>query len=70
MRLGKIYGASRLEAASKRALRYQATSYRSVKSILKSGLDKQPLGDEVKSAATVDHPNIRGSTYYEGESAC
>ncbi|MCL6579786.1 MAG: IS21 family transposase [Candidatus Bathyarchaeota archaeon] len=70
MRLGKIYGASRLEAACQRALRYQATSYRSVNSILKSGLDKQPLRDEVKSAAAVDHSNIRGSAYYEGEPAC
>lgn len=36
MRLGKIYGPQRLEAASKRALHYQAISYRSINSILKN----------------------------------
>jgi len=70
MRLGKIYGPLRLEAASKRALRYQATIYRSVNSILKSGLDQEPLRDEGKSPSPVDHPNIRGSAYYEGEPTC
>jgi transposase len=70
MRLGKIYGPLRLEAACQRALRYQAASYRSVNSILKSGLDQKPLDDQVRSAAPVDHPNIRGSAYYEGEPTC
>jgi len=70
MRLGKIYGPLRLEAACQRALRYQAASYRSVNSILKSGLDQKPLEDRVRSVKPVDHPNIRGSAYYEGEPAC
>ena len=70
MRLGKIYGAARLEAACQRALIYQATSYRSVNAILKSSLDKEPLSTKLKTAPPITHPNIRGSGYFEGEPAC
>lgn len=70
MRLGKIYGSERLEAASKRALRYQATSYRSIKSILKMGLDAQPLEEKPSGCPPIEHANIRGSHYYEGDTSC
>jgi len=70
MRLGKTYGDSRLEAACKRALRYKTTSYTSVKSILKNGLDSTPLEETVIVSKPIDHPNIRGSAYYEGEKKC
>jgi hypothetical protein len=40
IRLGKKYGAERLEAACRRALLQGAASYKSVKSILSSGLDR------------------------------
>ncbi len=43
LRLGQRYGGERLEAASTRALAVQAFSFRSVESILKTGLDRQPL---------------------------
>jgi transposase len=69
MRLGKIYGEDRLEAACARVLQVNAISYTSVKSVLKTGLDREPL----RAAATtipVDHPNIRGAEYYEGERSC
>lgn len=65
MRLGKEFGGDRLEAACKRALAVNAISYKSVKSILKTGLDKQPLPQERdRQANLIDHPNIRGSDYY------
>ena len=70
MRLGKIFGSQRLEAACQRALIYQATSYRSVNAILKRSLDKEPLDIEMKSSPSITHPNIRGSGYFEGEPAC
>jgi len=70
MRLGKIYGPERLEAASRRALHYQAVSYRSINSILKNRLDEKPLGEEPPVSKPISHPNIRGSAYYEGESSC
>jgi transposase len=70
MRLGKIYGPERLEAASKRALHYQAASYRSINSILKNRLDEKRLEEEAPVSKPISHPNIRGSAYYEGESSC
>src|SRR5262249_21232018 len=39
LRLGKSYGAERLEAACRRALTIGACSYKSIESILKNGLD-------------------------------
>ena len=43
LRLGKIYSPERLEAACARALEMKAHSYKNVESILKNGLDQQPL---------------------------
>ena len=51
MRLGKIYGPERLEAASERALRFGALSYRSLASILKCGLDR--AADPAAEARTI-----------------
>ena len=42
LRLGRQYGAARLEAACDRGLDIGARSYGSIQSILKHGLDKQP----------------------------
>ncbi len=65
MRLGKHYGAKRLEAASKRALAIKALSYRRVESILKSGLDQQELfSEEPEPDAPPSHDNVRGTGYY------
>ena len=65
MRLGKEYGPQRLEAACVRALAVNAISYRSVRSILQTCLDKQPLpGKQEPQTGIDDHPNIRGSDYY------
>ena len=63
MRLGKKYGQDRLEAACRRAVAIQSYSYRSVHSILKRGLDQQPLTGE-QSSAPVEHDNVRGAGYY------
>jgi len=64
MRLGKEYGSERLEAACTRALAANAASFRSVQSILKSGLDKQPLQQPSPDVPPVVHDNIRGPHYY------
>jgi transposase len=63
LRLGKTYGHDRLERASARALLAGARSYRSVNDILKRGLDKVE-SDKVVEAPTVQHENVRGSSYY------
>lgn len=66
LRLGKRYGAERLEAACARAHRVNARSYRHVESILKKGLDRMPLPEDGASSPTpsVTHENVRGADYY------
>ena len=64
LRLAKSYGDHRLEAACKRALMIGSTSYRSVASILKHGLDQRPLAEQVKDKPAILHNNVRGSQYY------
>ncbi len=73
MRLGKRYGDDRLEAACRRAIRIGACSYKSLESILKHDLDRQPLPGQRTAATVITHGNIRGAQYYHtntGEPAC
>jgi transposase len=64
MRLGQSYGMSRLEAACQRALHFGTTRYRSLESILKNGLDRQPLPQPSAPSPSPEHANLRGSEYY------
>ncbi len=66
MRLSRDYGSQRLNAACERALRFDACSYRSIKSILKTGLDKETLpgAAEISPILLRKHENIRGESYY------
>jgi transposase len=64
MRLGKTYGPTRLEAACEHALTLDACAYRSIESILKHGLDRQPLAPQRVSPPLPAHANIRGPEYY------
>jgi transposase len=65
IRLGSRYSAERLESACHRALRLNACSYRSIASMLKNGLDRQPIEDTVESATHRSlHDNVRGPAYY------
>ena len=65
MRLSKRYGDGRLEAACTRALHIQSHSYKSVESILKHGLDQQPLPKPPSKQPAIEHINLRGATYYQ-----
>ncbi len=66
MRLGRRFGNDRLEAACTRALVLRAFSYRSVESILRTGLDRQPLPAVTVSIATPRrHDHVRGADYYQ-----
>ncbi len=63
IRLADRYGTERVEAACERALAARALSYRSVESILRHGLDSQPL----RAGPARTHPahqNLRGAGYY------
>lgn len=65
LKLARGYGKPRLEAACQRALAIHSASYRSVASILKQGLDQQPLPDDQTGQAELPlHTNVRGPGYY------
>lgn len=64
IRLADRYSPTRLEAACERALAARAYSYRSVESILKNGLDRQPLAPERPPLTHPSHDNLRGPSYY------
>ncbi len=68
MRLGRTYGIERMEAACVRAVALGAYGYRHISSMLKSGMDGQPLPGAIterKASAPADHANIRGPGYYK-----
>ena len=65
LRLGKRYGGSRLEAACMRSLMLGATSYRSLESILRRGLDSAPHPGRPDPAPVIAHENVRGPKYYQ-----
>jgi transposase len=64
LRLAKAYGDDRLEAACRRALAVNATSYRSLESMLKTGMDSKPLPAPAAQAPLPLHENVRGPDYY------
>lgn len=66
MRLSKSYNSSRVEAACRRALVFEVCSYQSIKSILHTGKDYEPLpDDELKPIENKSyHQNVRGKDYY------
>lgn len=65
MRLAREYGDERLEAACARAQSIRTPHYRSVKSILASGLDRQDSSLLAGATASMPtHDNVRGPGYY------
>ena len=66
IRLASRYGADRVEAACARTLALRSYSYRSVKSILSTGLDRQPRpGSAPPISPHPAHGNLRGPGYYQ-----
>ncbi len=63
IRLGKIHGDARLEAACVRALHFGTVSYRSIESILDKRLEQQGLEIDLPLASPV-HENVRGQNYF------
>lgn len=62
--LARSYSPVRLEAAYRRGIVIGALSYRSIASILKTGLDKAFLPDADADADPIHHGNIRGQNYH------
>jgi transposase len=65
IRLAGKYSPARMEAAAARALLTGACRYRSVESILKNSLDRQPLPGSSSAPTPLPHDNIRGAEYFE-----
>jgi transposase len=67
IRLSQQYSPERVEAASERALLAGACRYQSIKSILKTSLDRQPLPkpDASPPSSPPHHDNIRGAEYFD-----
>jgi transposase len=66
IRLADRYGRERVDAACARANSIGSPSFKTVQSILKSGLDRAPVF-EPPSRAVIDHDNIRGASYFDKE---
>ena len=65
MRLGRLHGADRLDAACARAERLRSYRYRTVDHILIHQQDRLPLEDPAPARPALTHENVRGATYYE-----
>ena len=65
MRLGRRYGATRLDAATTRAAALGSYRYRTVANILTAAQDRLPLEGPDEPPATPAHANIRGAAYYD-----
>jgi transposase len=64
--LTRDFEPARVEAAARRALKFKACSYRSMKAILSAGLDRQPdNGEQHGLPGLPPHQNIRGQEYYQ-----
>ena len=65
LRLAQSYPAERMENACARALHFGAINYRSIRTILKTRLDQQPIEEESAPQLTLPwHENVRGPGYY------
>lgn len=62
--LVKSYGAARVEAACRRGNHVGSTTYGSIASILKHGLDKAFAQEAPPEAPPLRHDNIRGPGTY------
>jgi transposase len=65
MRLGRVHGTDRLEAACHRAERLRSYRYRTVEQILMHQQDRLPLEEPAPARPPLTHENVRGATYYE-----
>ena len=64
MRLGRVHGAARLEAACLRAEHLRSYRYRTVEHILTHQQDRLPLEEPTPARPALTHENLRGAAYY------
>ena len=64
LRLAKVVGNERLEAACQRALAINSCSFKSIKSILDHNLEKRPPLEKPLQLTIIQHDNIRGAAAF------
>lgn len=64
LRLEKHYPKERIEAAARRAVKFNACSFKSMRAILTKGLDSLADNEQDAKPALAHHENIRGGQYY------
>ncbi len=64
LRLGTHYGPARVEAAAHRAVHFRACSYKAIRTMLATGLDRVALPEADAPRRLPTHENVRGATYY------
>jgi transposase len=69
MRLGRVHGTDRLEAACHRAERLRSYRFRTVEQILLNHQDRLPLDDAAPTRPALTHENVRGAGYYADQEA-
>ena len=69
LRLARHFGKARLEAACERGLGIGARTFGSIRSILDNGLDRA-FAAPIQIRPPLDHANIRGPDYYQGDPSC
>jgi transposase len=65
IRLAEKYSLARMECAAERAILTGAVSYKSVESILRTGLDSQPSPPSRVPRVSPEHENLRGPEYFQ-----
>jgi transposase len=65
MRLGRVHGRDRLDAACARAEHLRSYRFRTVEHILIHQQDRLPLDEPAPARPALTHENLRGATYYE-----
>jgi transposase len=65
IRLAEKYSLARMECAAERAILTGAVSYKSVESILRTGLDSQPSPPSRVPRVFPEHENLRGPEYFQ-----
>jgi transposase len=64
MRLGRVHGVDRLDAACARAERLRSYRYKTVEHILHHQQDRLPLDDPPPARPALTHENVRGAAFY------
>lgn len=69
LHLARAYGNGRLADACRVALYHESYTYKTIDNILKHGLEREAVQDDLFDAPLPEHENIRGREYYHTEAS-